>query len=51
MAYLLRGPPAIPFNIGLLVQLRGEWRDGLLWAHVTAVGERASVREIQQRHG
>jgi hypothetical protein len=35
--YYVQNCQAIPYDIALLAQVRGEWRDGLLWAHVPSV--------------
>ena len=41
----------IPFDIALLAQLRGEWRNDLLWAHVPAVSERDARTDAEERYG
>lgn len=38
--YYLDHNQPIPYDIAMLAQLRGEFRDGLLWAHVPPVSER-----------
>jgi hypothetical protein len=38
--YYLAHKQPIPYDIALLAQVRGEWRDGLLWAHVPPVKKR-----------
>jgi hypothetical protein len=38
--YYVEENQPIPYDIALLAQLRGEWRDGLLWARVPPVGKR-----------
>jgi hypothetical protein len=44
--YVERGQP-IPFDIAMLAQLRGEWRDGLLWAHVPRVEPSAPTAGVE----
>jgi len=43
--YYVAHNQSIPFDIALLAQIRGEWRDGILWAHVPAVSERPPATE------
>lgn len=45
--YLAHNQP-IPYDIALLAQLRGEWRDGLLWAHVPSVPKREPRTEAER---
>jgi hypothetical protein len=49
--FVSQGVP-IPYDIALLGQLSGHWRDGLLWAHVPAVseGERSIDGEPRWRY-
>jgi hypothetical protein len=38
--YYLAHGQSIPYDIALLAQVRGEWRAGILWAHVPIVSKR-----------
>jgi hypothetical protein len=40
----------IPFDIALLAQLPGEWKDGRLWAEVPAVVEQKPRTESEKKH-
>jgi hypothetical protein len=45
--YYVEHHQPIPYDIALLALLRGEWREGLLWAHVPAVGKRRPRTETE----
>jgi hypothetical protein len=45
--YVEHGQP-IPYDIALLAQLRGEWREGLLWAQVPPVSKRDPRTEAER---
>jgi hypothetical protein len=47
--YYIQHDQPIPYDIALLAQLRGELRDGLLWAHVPAVPRRKARTETEER--
>jgi hypothetical protein len=47
--YYVAHNQAIPFDIALLAQVRGEWRDGLLWANVPSVSK-CEPRTEAERH-
>jgi hypothetical protein len=38
----------IPYDIALLAELKGEWRDGRLWAQVPAVAAREPRTEAER---
>jgi hypothetical protein len=46
--YYVYNEMAIPYDIAMLAQLRGERRDGLLWAHVPPVLERPPQTEAER---
>ena len=46
--YYLANNQSIPYDIALLAQVRAEWRDGLLWAHVPAVSNREPRTEAER---
>lgn len=46
--YYVQHEQPIPFDIAMLAQLRSEWRDGQLWAHVPAVATRRARTNNEQ---
>jgi hypothetical protein len=46
--YYVENRQPIPYDIALLAQLQGEWRDGLLWAQVPAVTKRDPRTEAER---
>ena len=46
--YYVATNQAIPYDIALLADLRGEWRDGMLWANVPAVSASRPRTETEE---
>jgi hypothetical protein len=49
--YYVKHNQPIPYDIALLAQLRGELRNGLLWAHVPAVPQREGRTKTEKKFG
>src|SRR5262249_29119752 len=48
--YYVQHNQPIPFDIALLGQLKGEWRDGSLWAQVPMVSKRKPGTKAEQQN-